>query len=132
MHSGIGFPKLLKLAGRLAITTGLVSSCSLSETTKQINVDYNYTIEAITNELTLLNIMRAREGLPLHYTSVARLTGSVILKGTAGFNASLKGSAPTDTTVGSSAAAPTGDYNYRHAHSCCCEWRECLYTIYWR
>ena len=108
MHSGIGFPKLLKLAGRLAITTGLVSSCSLSETTKQINVDYNYTIEAITNELTLLNIMRAREGLPLHYTSVARLTGSVILKGTAGFNASLKGSAPTDTTVGSSAAAPTG------------------------
>ncbi len=86
----------------------LQSACSLSETTQRINVDYNYTIEGITNELTLLNIARAREGMPLHYTSVQRLTGSVTLKSIAGFNAAVKAGAPTTTNSAQTAVAPTG------------------------
>jgi hypothetical protein len=100
------------LCGVRTVTASLVAiglaACSLSETTQRINVDYNYTIEGITNELTLLNIVRAKEGLPLHYTSVQRLTGSVTVKATGGFNAAVKTGAPTDTTGSMTAVGPMG------------------------
>jgi hypothetical protein len=85
-----------------------LSACSLADTTTKINVDYNYTIEDITNQLTLLNIIRTKEGMPPQYTSVARLTGSVTLKGTAAFNAAAKAGVPTNTNQLQTQDAPTG------------------------
>ena len=88
----------------IAITLG---ACSFSDTAQSINVNYNSTIEGITNELTLLNVVRAKEGLPLHYTSVQRLTGSLTLKAIGGFNAQVKAAAPTDLTSSTAATALT-------------------------
>ena len=84
------------------------TSCSFQNRAQRINVDYNKTIEGITNELTLLNILRAKEGMPLHYTSVQRLSGSITLKAAAGFNAQIKANIPTDTTSTTTAVAPAG------------------------
>jgi hypothetical protein len=50
----------------------------------------------MANQLTLLNIVRAKEDLPIFYTSIARLSGSTTVTASGGFNAQLKTASPTD------------------------------------
>jgi len=85
-----------------------LTSCSFQHGVQRINVDYNNTLEDITNELTLLNILRAKEGMPLHYTSVQRLSGSLTFKAIAGLNTQIKANAPTDSRSSTTAVAPAG------------------------
>lgn len=84
----------------------LCSGCAAPGTVQRIGVEYNSAVAGINNEVTLLNILRAKEGLPSHYTSVNRISGALTLKATGGFNVALKNSAPT--VSGSTSNAPTG------------------------
>ena len=84
------------------------TSCSFQNRAHRINVDFNNTIEGITNELILLNILRAKEGMPLHYTSVQRLTGSLTLRASAGFNTQIRADVPTDRRQTMTQGAPAG------------------------
>lgn len=70
-------------------------------------VEYNTAAAQMANELTLLNIMRAEEDLPIYYTSISRLTGSVQLTASGGFNAQLKQASPVETTSATDAIAKT-------------------------
>ena len=82
---------------RLAALSLLIvlSGCALPQTVQRIGVEYNTAVAGMADELALLNIVRAKEGMPLHYTSVSRLSGSVTLKATSGLNEQIKYAAPT-------------------------------------
>lgn len=92
--------KRLTCLVRLSIATILLglSGCALQGVVERQSVEYNAAAAGMANQLTLLNILRAEEGLPIYYTSIARLTGSTQVTASAGFNAQLKSSSPTDTT----------------------------------
>ena len=45
-------------------------------------VDYNKTVEEARNSLLLLNILRAKDRLPMHFTAFSQLRGSLTLKST--------------------------------------------------
>src|SRR6185436_16041622 len=49
------------------------------------------------NETPLLNILRAREDLPLHYTQVNRLSGTFTVKASASINDAIREATTTDT-----------------------------------
>ena len=85
---------------RLAITLLLgisLSSCAMQNEVQRFSVDYNTAVSSMSNQLTLLNIVRAKEGLPTYYTSISRLTGSISVQAGGGFSAQLKAAAPTTT-----------------------------------
>ena len=84
----------------------LCCSCAAPGTVQRIGVEYNSAVAGMTNEVTLLNILRAKEGLPSHYTSLNRISGALTIKATGGFNVALKQSSPTIS--GSTSNAPAG------------------------
>ena len=74
-----------------SISLMLLGGCAFPGTIQRVGVEYNGAVANMSNELTLLNIVRAKEEMPLHYTSVSRLTGSLVVKGSGGFNAAIRG-----------------------------------------
>lgn len=79
----------------------LLSGCAFPNAVHRMGVDYNTAVADMTNELTLLNIVRAKEQLPLHYTSLGRLNGNLTIKGSASFGDEIRGSEITKTTSAS-------------------------------
>jgi hypothetical protein len=73
-------------------------SCALPGVVQRQSVEYNEAAAGIANQLALLNIMRAEEGLPILYTSISRLSGSTVVTAGGRFNAQIKDASPTDTT----------------------------------
>ena len=86
----------------------LLSGCAVPKTVQRIGVGYNNAVADLSNELTLLNVIRAKDGFPLHYTSVSRLTGSLTMRLSGGLNAQLKQDAVTNTNTTSATTAATG------------------------
>lgn len=83
----------------------VVAACSIPTTVQRMGVGYNNAAANLSDELALLNIVRASRGYPLHYTSLTRLSGSITFKGTAGIGSQFNArghEADTDTTTGSS------------------------------
>jgi hypothetical protein len=86
----------------LMLVVGL-SSCALEGVVQRQTVEYNTAAAGMADQLTLLNIVRAKEDLPIFYTSISRLSGSAVVMASAGFNGQLKTQSPTDmssTTTG--------------------------------
>lgn len=79
----------------------LLSGCAFPAAVQRMGVDYNAAVAGMANDLTLLNIVRAKEQLPLHYTSVSRLSGSLTVKGTASFGDEIRGTERATTTSSS-------------------------------
>lgn len=80
------------------VTCALLSACAFPAAVQRMNVEYNTAVSGMANELTLLNIVRAKEDLPLHFTRVSRLGGGLTLKGSASSNVAIRGNQTTDTT----------------------------------
>lgn len=77
----------------------LLGACAMPTRLQRIGVDHNTAAAAIADELALLNILRAREDFPLHYTQINRLSGTFTVKGSAGINDAIREAASTDTTA---------------------------------
>jgi hypothetical protein len=60
----------------------LLGGCAMTGTVQRMGVEYNTAIAGIANSVTLLNIVRAEHDMPLHYTSVSKMTGTVTVKAT--------------------------------------------------
>lgn len=69
----------------VALAVTALGGCAFPRAVQRVGADYNGAVAGMSNELTLLNIVRAKDGLPLHYTSVGRLSGSVVVKGSTSF-----------------------------------------------
>lgn len=73
-----------KTGGRALIGIGMValSGCSFPRQLQGIAIDHNQVVANTADSLTLLNILRARDGRPLHYTSISRISGNVEARAT--------------------------------------------------
>ena len=80
----------------------LLQGCAFQHDVQRIGVGYNNAVADLSNELTLLNIVRAENQQPLHYTSFSRLSGSLVFTGTGGFNAAIHDTGRTLTTTNES------------------------------
>lgn len=70
---------------RIAILLGVLSlaGCSLSGVIESSSKDYNVTIEYVTNNMLVENILRARDQTPLHFTDLSLIHGSLQLQASA-------------------------------------------------
>ena len=75
-----------------------LGACAMPTRLQRIGVDHNTAAAGIANELTLLNILRAREDFPLHYTQINRLSGTFTVRGSMGINDAIREAATTTTT----------------------------------
>ena len=73
-----------------ALAAALVSAgCSLGDGIARHSVDYNRTVERATDDVLVLNVLRARDRMPLHFSAIAAIHGSLGLS--AGFGYDLSG-----------------------------------------
>jgi hypothetical protein len=96
----------------LALGVLVIGGCAFPGAVQRVAVEYNSAVANMANELTLLNIMRAYEDLPLHYTTVSILRGNITVKTGGSINSALRGdtSTITDQVVDTvaTAVAPAG------------------------
>lgn len=85
----------------------LATGCSIHIPTIESDaIDYNHAIENMSNEVALLNVLRAKEGLPRHYTSISAIQGDLEFTAAGEIGSVLQhGSARQRTTATLPAAA---------------------------
>jgi hypothetical protein len=89
--------KIVIVASLLATT-----ACAFPQQVQRFGVEYNTALANMQNEQTLLNVLRARDGMPTHFTSVSQFRGSISLQGGGSLNAQLRGSGLTQTDTNGS------------------------------
>ncbi|CAN5746710.1 hypothetical protein BH11PSE6_BH11PSE6_04840 [soil metagenome] len=72
-----------------------LSGCMMPARVQRASVEYNSAVSGMANQLTLLNIARAKEGLPTFYTSLNRLSGTITVKAGASLAGQFKADQPT-------------------------------------
>jgi hypothetical protein len=98
------------MIGRLmgASAALMLSGCAFQQQVHRYGVDYNEALSSMSNEQTLLNILRASKGMPTHFSSVNRFNGTLSMKASGSVNGALRGSGLTTTdTTGSSLSTAT-------------------------
>ncbi len=64
----------------------LLGGCSLSSTIGEHGIAYNGTVEDATNAVLVLNVLRARDRAPLHFTTVGAIHGAFSLSAGLGYD----------------------------------------------
>lgn len=77
----------------------LASGCAYRGPLTRVAVDHNELVANSVNQLMLLNVLRAKEREPLHFTSISKLTGNVSAVGVAGANTQVREQASMLTTA---------------------------------
>jgi hypothetical protein len=77
----IGHPRL----GAALLALGL-GGCSLGGVISAHGVGYNLTVEDASNTLLVLNVLRARDGAPMHFTTLPQIRGSLSATGAVGLD----------------------------------------------
>jgi hypothetical protein len=69
------------ISRRIALTLCLASlvGCSLAPVVSNESEDYNETVETVTNSLLVVNILRARDEVPLYFTDLSQIRGQIML-----------------------------------------------------
>lgn len=83
------------------------SGCAFRPQLQRVAVNHNELVASSANELMLLNVLRAKERQPLHFTSVSKLVGNAAFTGTAAANVSIRADAPTVKTGSGGALVET-------------------------
>ncbi|HYI81991.1 MAG TPA: hypothetical protein VEX11_02130 [Acetobacteraceae bacterium] len=78
----------LRGAVALLVVAPLLAACSLSETIGQHSVAYNNTVEAATDAVLVMNVLRARDRAPLHFSTIGAVHGAFNLLAGIGTNLS--------------------------------------------
>jgi hypothetical protein len=66
----------------------LAAGCSLGDTIGQHGIAYNGSVQTATDTVLLLNVLRARDQAPLHFTEVGAIHGSLSLSAALGYDLS--------------------------------------------
>ena len=90
----------------ICIACYAVTSCAFPTRLETIAIDYNKTVAETTDALTLLNIVRAQNRRPMHFTSFSQFTGGMTVSATPTFGSSVGGVAVD--TARDAAAMATG------------------------
>ena len=74
-HDSCGVHRCLPLVVGLMLLAG----CSLAPVIAENSLDYNTTVETVTNSVLVTNILRARDGAPLYFSDLSQIRGAVQL-----------------------------------------------------
>lgn len=96
--------------------------CTFSTQLQHIAVSQNQVVASTADSITLINILRASERLPLHFTSISRISGNVDFGASGGLGAgvALRGPGVTSlspTLGGSFASNPSFDITVHDSQS---------------
>lgn len=80
-----------------AVVCLITGACTFSPQLQRAAVKHNDIVANSNNELVLVNILRARDREPLHFTSVSKLYGDAQITAKAAANMAIKGGTPTTT-----------------------------------
>lgn len=97
----------MRRASVMLFASLLCSGCAFQSQVSQATVDYNQAVANSSNELTLLNVVRAMHRYPLHFTTISKISGSFRVTGRAGLGADIVEDGGTVTR--SATGATTGD-----------------------
>ena len=64
----------------------LLPGCSLSGAIGSHSVDYNHSVEQAADTLLVVNILRARDGAPLHFTTIGAIHGAFTVSAGIGYD----------------------------------------------
>ena len=64
----------------------LLPGCSLSGAIGSHSVDYNHSVEVAADTLLVVNILRARDGAPLHFTTIGAIHGAFTVSAGIGYD----------------------------------------------
>ncbi|MDO9710798.1 hypothetical protein [Paracraurococcus lichenis] len=70
----------------LAALLPLLPGCSLSSVIGTHSIDYNHSLEVATDTLLVLNILRARDNAPLHFSTIGAIHGAFSLSAGIGYD----------------------------------------------
>lgn len=73
------------------VACAMLGACAFPSHVERFGVEYNTALAGMNNEQTLLNILRARDGMPTHFTSVSQFRGNINLTAAASINSQLRG-----------------------------------------
>ncbi|QMW22017.1 hypothetical protein [Sandaracinobacteroides saxicola] len=77
------------------LATLLLGGCAMAPQLGRVAVDHNELVANTTNQLLLVNVLRARERLPMHFTSISALRGQANVKGDLGLGGGVAGKGST-------------------------------------
>lgn len=81
---------LKRMAGALALLL-ILPACAFRPQVSSMAVDHNEFLADVTNRQTVLNIIRAREREPMHFSNLGEITGSLRLTSNAGTDFTING-----------------------------------------
>jgi hypothetical protein len=55
----------------------LLAGCSLAPVIAESTLNYNTTVETVTNGVLVTNILRARDSAPLYFSDLSQIRGAV-------------------------------------------------------
>ncbi len=90
-------------------TALLLNGCAFPKQIGRMGVEYNSALSHMANEQTFLNILRAKEGMPPHFTSVSRFTGNLSVTGTGSLAGQIKGAGANSTITNATGTASVTD-----------------------
>jgi hypothetical protein len=67
------------LNGLSVLAAFFIAGCSLAPFIASNSIDYNTTVESVTNSVLVTNILRARDGAPLYFSDLSQIRGSLQL-----------------------------------------------------
>lgn len=93
----------------LATAMLMLAACAFPSRLQRIAVDQNQVIASTADSLTLLNIIRARNYRPVHFTSISRISGNIGLSagGTVGSGITISGGNGASLAPGASVGMAT-------------------------
>lgn len=71
---------------RAALLALLLSGCSLSGVIGAHSIDYNHSVEVATDTLLVVNILRARDRAPLHFSTIGAIHGAFTVSAGLGYD----------------------------------------------
>lgn len=77
-----------------------LAGCSFSRSMERAAVDQNQFVARTANTVTFLNILRAKDDRPLHFTSISRMSGSISAGVTASTGLDVQLSGGADASIG--------------------------------
>lgn len=77
-----------------------LGGCAFPGRLHDMAVNYNEAVASAADSVTFLNIMRARDGRPMHFTSISKLSGSITADASTSLSSGVGGETVTTTRDG--------------------------------
>ena len=103
----------MKISTTIVVSCAAIalSGCAAQRQLHGVAIDYNDMVAETSDELTLLNVVRAAHRYPMHFTTVSSLRGNASFSGSLGAGASFPGTNVSTNAGGTSVSNEGNDFS---------------------